>query len=125
LSGGELAAAVVLDCVARLLPGVLGDEQSTINESFAAADDAALPGFRGILDYPHYTRPAVYRDWGVPEVLRSGNHEDIRRWRLKQALAKTRRHRPDLLSARLQHGQVPADWHDILAELERENAENK
>jgi tRNA (guanine37-N1)-methyltransferase len=93
LAGGELAAAVVMEAVTRLLPGVLGNEASAGQDSFgAAASDA-----RGILDCPHYTRPAELRGWKVPEVLLSGNHEEIRRWRRRQALEKTWRRRPDLL----------------------------
>lgn len=88
LSGGELAAAAVLDACARLLPGVLGDEQSAINESFSTA---------GELDCPHYTRPVEFHGWEVPEVLRGGNHAAIAAWRREQARDKTRRLRPDLL----------------------------
>jgi len=88
LSGGELAAAVVVDSVARLLPGVLGNEDSTVNESFSERDR---------LDCPQYTRPAEFRGWKVPDVLLSGNHAEIRRWRAEAALAKTARQRPDLL----------------------------
>jgi tRNA (guanine37-N1)-methyltransferase len=87
LSGGELAAAVVIDAVARLLPGVLGNGESAVNESFS----------EGILDCPQYTRPADFRGWKVPEVLLSGHHEQIRRWRRQAALDKTRRLRPDLV----------------------------
>jgi tRNA (guanine37-N1)-methyltransferase len=92
LSGGELAAAVVIDAVARLLPGVLGNEASAVNESFSGKEAA------GILDCPQYTRPAEFRGWKVPEVLLSGHHEEIRRWRREAALGKTRRLRPDLLA---------------------------
>ena len=92
LSGGELAAAVVVDAVARLLPGVLGNEDSTVFESFE--DSAHAPG---VLDCPHWTRPAEFRGWGVPEVLLSGNHAEIQEWRRNAALEKTRRLRPDLL----------------------------
>jgi tRNA (guanine37-N1)-methyltransferase len=120
LSGGELAAALVLDSVTRLLPGALGNEDSSVNESFSATGD--LPRFapeyvadelpeppssigpsfdRGGLDCPHYTRPAEFRGWQVPAVLMGGNHEEIRRWRIKMALEKTRRNRPDLLSKKL------------------------
>jgi tRNA (guanine37-N1)-methyltransferase len=88
LSGGELAAAVVVDCVARLLPGVLGNEDSALQESFSQ---------EGLLDCPQYTRPADFRGWKVPEVLLSGNHEEIRRWRRQVAREKTARNRPDLL----------------------------
>ncbi|HYA16676.1 MAG TPA: tRNA (guanosine(37)-N1)-methyltransferase TrmD [Bryobacteraceae bacterium] len=87
LSGGELAAAVVVDTVARLLPGVVGNQESTVHESFE----------EGILDYPHWTRPADFRGWKVPEVLLGGNHAEIRKWRKQAALEKTRRFRPDLL----------------------------
>jgi len=88
LSGGEIGAALVVDCVARLLPGVLGNEDSAIQESFSEP---------GLLDCPQYTRPAEYRGWKVPEVLLSGNHEQIRRWRSQAAREKTARNRPDLL----------------------------
>ena len=106
LSGGELAAAVVLDTTMRLLPGVLGNEASSEYESFGQADEL-LPrkagglnsthGAGGLLDYPHYTRPAEFRGLAVPEVLSSGNHEQIRKWRREQALRKTLLNRPDLL----------------------------
>ena len=91
LSGGELAAAIVVDAVARLLPGVLGNEDSTVWESFS-------PG-RGpdLLDCPQWTRPAVFRGMPVPEVLLSGHHEEIHKWRTKAAFEKTARMRPDLL----------------------------
>jgi tRNA (guanine37-N1)-methyltransferase len=92
LSGGELAAAVVIDAVARLLPGVLGNEDSALRESFAGGEDAP-----GVLDCPQYTRPAEWRGWKVPEVLVGGNHEEIRRWRREAALEKTARLRPELL----------------------------
>ena len=88
LSGGELAAALVVDCVSRLLPGVLGNEDSALQESFSHKD---------LLDCPQYTRPADFRGWKVPEVLLSGNHEEIRRWRRQVAQEKTARNRPDLL----------------------------
>jgi len=127
LSGGELAAALVVDAVTRLLPGALGNEASAIEESFSARGEAATadrttpggprratlrpetepaaasesllvsPAEPLLLDYPHYTRPPEYRGWPVPEVLLSGNHEEIRRWRGRMALEKTRRNRPDLL----------------------------
>jgi tRNA (guanine37-N1)-methyltransferase len=107
LSGGELAAAVLLDATMRLLPGVLGNDASSEYESFGAADELlqnrAADGLRsthgagGLLDYPHYTRPAEFRGLTVPEVLSSGNHEQIRSWRREQALKKTLYNRPDLL----------------------------
>ena len=87
LAGGETAALVVLDAVARLVPGVMGNAASATDESFAA----------GLLEYPQYTRPAVYRGLEVPAVLRSGDHGAVERWRRQQALDRTRRHRPDLL----------------------------
>ena len=92
LSGGELAALVVIDATVRLLPGVLGDAESAEQESFA-------PG-AGLLDWPHYTRPEEWRGRPVPEVLRGGDHAAIRRWRLKQALGRTWERRPELLAAR-------------------------
>jgi tRNA (guanine37-N1)-methyltransferase len=106
LSGGELGAAVILEAVTRLLPGAVGNEASTRQESFTAhvsADAADGPdstcGSGGLLDYPHYTRPADFRGMAVPEVLINGNHLEIRRWRREQALKKTLRNRPDLMEA--------------------------
>ncbi len=90
LSGGELAAAVIVDAVVRLLPGVLGDERSAADDSFSA----------GLLDHPHYTRPEVFRGREVPPVLRSGDHQAIARWRRREALGRTWLRRPDLLAAR-------------------------
>src|SRR5581483_1087882 len=104
LSGGELGAAVIVDTVTRLIPGALGNEASTRQESFTAG--SGLPASEGpnstctsggLLDYPHYTRPAEFRGMPVPQVLVSGNHDEIRRWRRKSALEKTLRNRPDLL----------------------------
>ncbi len=92
LSGGELAAAVVIDVVARLLPGVVGNEASVRSESFSTNGDGPP-----ILDCPQYTRPAEFRGWRVPEVLLSGNHAEIRRWRQRAAWEKTMRLRPDLI----------------------------
>jgi tRNA (guanine37-N1)-methyltransferase len=89
LSGGELPALVVIDAVARLVPGVVGDEQSVEGDSFV----------RGLLDYPHYTRPAAFAGQRVPEVLLSGHHAEIRRWRRQQALRRTWERRPDLLES--------------------------
>jgi tRNA (guanine37-N1)-methyltransferase len=118
LSGGELAAAMILDAVTRLIPGALGNEDSAVNESFSerAVDGPGALGAmhsqshdrasrasessatdHSILDYPHYTRPPSFRGWDVPEVLLSGNHEEIRKWRQQRAMAKTLRNRPDLL----------------------------
>lgn len=103
LSGGELGAAVIIEAVTRLLPGALGNEASTRQESFTAHVEAeregadSTCGSGGMLDYPHYTRPADFRGMPVPEVLLNGNHEEIRRWRREQALKKTLRNRPDLL----------------------------
>jgi tRNA (guanine37-N1)-methyltransferase len=117
LSGGELGAALIVDAVTRLLPGALGNEDSSVNESFTAigacvseaapstSDQSLLGSAQGkpvtshlLLDFPHYTRPAEFRGWPVPEVLLGGNHEEIRRWRRARALEKTRRNRPDLLA---------------------------
>ncbi|MFB3916301.1 MAG: tRNA (guanosine(37)-N1)-methyltransferase TrmD [Terriglobales bacterium] len=110
LSGGELPAAIIIDAVTRLLPGALGNEASTRQESFttgaphpercegweqAVPDSTCASG--GLLDYPHYTRPAEYRGMTVPAVLAGGNHDEIRRWRRRKALEKTLRNRPDLL----------------------------
>ena len=97
LAGGELAAAVIMETVTRLIPGVLGNESSAGQDSFAGFDNPGASEAQGILDCPHYTRPADLRGWKVPEVLLSGNHEEIRRWRRRQALEKTWRKRPDLL----------------------------
>jgi tRNA (guanine37-N1)-methyltransferase len=103
LSGGELPAALVVDAVTRLLPGAVGNEASTQNESFSgeganlargALDGSGRP--RSLLDFPHYTRPAEYRGWKVPEVLIGGNHAEVAKWRSRQALEKTKRNRPDL-----------------------------
>jgi tRNA (guanine37-N1)-methyltransferase len=127
LSGGELPAALILDAVTRLLPGALGNEASSQNESFsemsprdpdraAAGRASPAPARTGdsglltneefaannplLLDYPHYTRPADYRGWSVPDVLIGGNHAEVAKWRLAAALEKTRRNRPDLLLPR-------------------------
>ena len=107
LSGGELPAALIVDAVTRLLPGALGNEASSQNESFSLLERAeqsqaaqlhkALSASRTLLDFPHYTRPAEFRGWMVPEVLIGGNHAEVAKWRRQQALEKTRRNRPDLL----------------------------
>ena len=107
LSGGELAAMTLIDACVRQLPGALGDERSAVQESFAA----------GLLDCPQYTRPEMYRDAKVPEVLLSGHHENIRRWRLKQALGRTWLRRPDLLQAR----GMSDEEQRLLAEFQKEH----
>jgi tRNA (guanine37-N1)-methyltransferase len=121
LSGGELAAALIVDAVTRLLPGALGNEASSQNESFSVAsmsgdgnsaqrllqvDLRGAPASsnlsvdaNGLLDYPHYTRPAEFRGWSVPEVLIGGNHAEVAKWRRAAAVEKTRRMRPELLSS--------------------------
>ncbi len=115
LSGGELAAAVILDAVIRLLPGVLGNADSSRNESFAkdttprslpAPTQTAFPS-EGLLDYPHYTRPAIYQGHRVPEALSGGDHAAIRQWRRRMSLQKTFENRPDLLHS------VNLDLHDL------------
>jgi len=110
LSGGELPATLIIDAVTRLLPGALGNEASSRNESFS--EDATAGGISSenktpevpgdkrtkmILDFPHYTRPADYRGWAVPEVLLGGNHAEVAKWRQEMAIEKTRRNRPELL----------------------------
>jgi tRNA (guanine37-N1)-methyltransferase len=107
LSGGELAAMALIDACVRQLPGALGDEQSALEESFAA----------GLLDCPQYTRPEVHGEKRVPEVLLSGHHENIRRWRLKQALGRTWLRRPDLLQARALSREEQA----LLAQFQQEH----
>jgi len=109
LSGGELGAAIIIDTVTRLLPGALGNAASAMTESFSMAQAARVmePDGKiapdstiasgGLLDYPHYTRPADFRGMPVPEVLLNGNHDEIRRWRRRRALEKTLKNRPDLL----------------------------
>ena len=109
LSGGELAAMALMDAVVRQLPGALGDDASAAEESFVD----------GLLDSPHYTRPEVYAGEKVPEVLLSGHHENIRRWRLKQALGRTWLRRPDLLAAR----KLNDDERKLLEEFQRERGE--
>ena len=127
LSGGELAAAVVADAVLRLIPGVLGNEASGEFESFGIGD-AEIPanaegvprsqhGSGGLLDYPHYTRPAEFRGVRAPEVLLSGDHQAIRRWRREQQLRKTLRNRPDLLA----EATLSAEDRRILESIRGEN----
>ena len=123
LSGGELGAAVIVDVVARLIPGAVGNEASTRQESFTAPAEIESKEPKstctsgGLLDYPHYTRPAEFRGMTVPEVLVNGNHEQIRRWRRSAALEKTRRNRPDLLDPT----RLSAEDRTLLAEIERES----
>jgi tRNA (guanine37-N1)-methyltransferase len=104
LGGGEVAAMVVLETVARLVPGVMGNAASADDESF----------IDGLLEYPHYTRPADFRGWSIPDVLRSGDHERVRRWRRAQSLARTRARRPDLIAAR---GGLTDDEQRLLREF--------
>jgi tRNA (guanine37-N1)-methyltransferase len=132
MSGGELGAALILDCVTRLLPGALGNEASAKTESFSGVEAEARFDERGrlepdstvatggLLDSPHYTRPAEFRGIPVPDVLMNGNHEEIRRWRHRRALEKTLRNRPDLLE------KVALSTEDkaLLRELKREAEEN-
>jgi tRNA (guanine37-N1)-methyltransferase len=108
ISGGELAAAVIIDAVTRLLPGVLGDEQSAVEDSFVD----------GLLDHPHYTRPEVAGGKSVPQVLLSGDHEAIRRWRRKQALGRSWQRRPDLLEGRQMDEEAELLLKEFLHELE-------
>lgn len=106
ISGGELGALVVMDAVMRLLPGVLGDEASAQQDSFSA----------GLLDCPHYTRPEEVAGRRVPQVLLNGNHAEIRRWRLQQALGRTAERRPDLLARLLDDGLLTAEERQLLDE---------
>jgi tRNA (guanine37-N1)-methyltransferase len=134
LSGGELAAAVLIDATVRLLPGVLGHADSARYESFGIGDDPAdsmtaygVPrsthGAGGLLDYPHYTRPAEFRGLSVPEVLTNGNHEQVRRWRREQALLKTQRNRPDLIEAAASSGQMDKADLAFLEQIRRQLGE--
>jgi tRNA (guanine37-N1)-methyltransferase len=107
LTGGELPAMVVIDSVVRLLPGVLGNERSAVTDSFST----------GLLEYPQYTRPAVFRDWAVPDVLLSGHHEQIEQWRRKQSLYRSWKKRPDLLE-RMTLSKQEEQW---LNEFKRED----
>ena len=122
LSGGELGAAIIIDAATRLVPGALGNEASAQQESFTHGSGTIGDGPNstcasgGLLDYPHYTRPAEFRGIKVPEVLVSGNHEQIRRWRRREALQKTVRNRPDLLE-RL---PLSAEDKEIIAQAEGE-----
>ncbi|MGI4758838.1 MAG: tRNA (guanosine(37)-N1)-methyltransferase TrmD [Janthinobacterium lividum] len=125
LSGGELAAAVIVDAVVRLLPGVLGNADSAHYESFGASHEAprgatappaATSAAGGLLDYPHYTRPALFRGVPVPDVLAGGDHLAIRRWRRQQALRKTLLNRPDLLM----NAELSLDDQRFLASLQQQ-----
>jgi tRNA (guanine37-N1)-methyltransferase len=112
LSGGEFAALVVVDAITRLIPGVLGDDESAIQDSF----------MHGLLDCPHYTRPELIDDQTVPKVLLSGDHDAIKRWRLKQALGRTWLRRPDLLDAmRRDASRWDDEKADLLAEFKKEH----
>ena len=111
LTGGELAAMVMVDAVVRLLPGALGSEQAANEDSYA----------RGFLEYPQFTRPRVYRGWEVPEVLLSGNHQEIARWRREQAVERTLRRRPDLLA----RASLSREERDLADRIERERAARK
>lgn len=115
LSGGELAAMVLIDAIVRQLPGVLGDAESAVQDSFVD----------GLLDCPHYTRPEVYRGEAVPEVLMSGHHAEIQRWRLKQALGRTWLRRPDLLAARQLTKEESGLLAAFQAEYQQEQESNK
>ena len=106
LSGGEVAALVIVDTVSRLVPGVVGDEQSVEEDSFS----------RGLLDYPHYTRPSEFGGLKVPDVLLSGHHADVRRWRRKAALARTLERRPDLLA----EASLDVEDRALLEEIKKE-----
>jgi tRNA (guanine37-N1)-methyltransferase len=102
LSGGELPALMILDAVTRLLPGALGNEDSSVNESFAEMTVAEVEAnsesrVKALLDFPHYTRPAEFRGWSVPEVLIGGNHAEVAKWRRAAAVEKTKRMRPELI----------------------------
>jgi tRNA (guanine37-N1)-methyltransferase len=111
LSGGELAALVVVDAVSRLVPGVVGDEQSVVQDSFS----------RGLLDYPHYTRPADIAGHRVPDVLLSGHHADVRRWRRKAALVRTLDRRPELIAT----ATLDEEERALLDEIRRERSERE
>jgi tRNA (guanine37-N1)-methyltransferase len=127
LSGGELGAAIIVDTLTRLVPGALGNAASSQQESFTAnaaetkervagEPPSSTCGSGGLLDYPHYTRPADFRGMPVPEVLMNGNHDEIRKWRRRCALSKTLRNRPDLLRA----AELSTEDRKMLAEIERE-----
>jgi len=112
ISGGELAATVLIDAIARMLPGVLGDEDSAQQDSF----------MQGLLDCPHYTRPEEIDGRTVPDVLLGGDHRAIARWRLKQALGRTWLRRPDLIDDLLRQRELDEEQQKLLAEFQREHA---
>jgi tRNA (guanine37-N1)-methyltransferase len=127
LSGGELGAAIIVDAATRLVPGALGNAASSQQESFTAnavevgvrvagEPPSSTCGSGGLLDYPHYTRPAEFRGMPVPEVLMNGNHDEIRKWRRRGALRKTLRNRPDLL----RQAELSKEDRKLLAEIEAE-----
>ena len=127
LSGGELAAAVIIDSLTRLIPGAVGNEASTRQESFFAGPElggtngpSSTCASGGLLDYPHYTRPADFRGVKVPEVLVNGNHDEIRRWRRRSALQKTLHNRPDLLD----RARLSDHDRELIAEIERTGNEH-
>lgn len=103
MTGGELSAMVVVDVVSRLIPGVLGNVESALSDSFTT----------GLLEHPHYTRPAVYKGWRVPEILLSGNHREIQEWRRRESLRRTLQRRPDLL----EHADLSDDDKRMLEEI--------
>ncbi|MCE5300606.1 MAG: tRNA (guanosine(37)-N1)-methyltransferase TrmD, partial [Spirochaetia bacterium] len=111
LSGGEFGSLVIIEAVIRLLPGVLGNSDSAVNESFTS----------GILDYPHYTRPRKYDGYAVPDELLSGNHKEIERYRRREALKKTLKNRPDLLEGR----KLGPEDKKILNEISNERSKSK
>jgi tRNA (guanine37-N1)-methyltransferase len=113
LSGGELPALVIVDAVARLVPGTVGDEQSVREDSFV----------RGVLDYPHYTRPAEFRGHDVPAVLLSGHHEEVRRWRRREALSRTLERRPDLLAGAALDDEELRILSELVSQREKEQAD--
>lgn len=110
LSGGELPAMVLIDAIVRLLPGALGDPEGALDDSHAS----------GLLEYPHFTRPADFRGWGVPEVLASGDHAKVARWRREQALLRTYRRRPDLLAK----ATLSEEDREFLEKISREDVQD-
>lgn len=115
LTGGELPALAVMDSISRLIPGVLGDPTGAQDDSHAS----------GLLEYPHYTRPPVFRGWGVPEVLLSGNHAEIARWRKQQSLSRTLKQRPDLIETAPLSNEDRRLLQQIAAEKEKQRQDTK